>query len=464
MTLTQTLARWAHELRLDDIPGEVQQAAASHLLDGLGTALAAGRSGAAQSATAVAAALAGPAEATILGTAMQVSAPAAALADGALLHALDFDDTHARGLVHATAAVLPAALAGGEQARASGADVLRAAVAGYETACRIAAASPHGFHARGIHATHACAVFSSALITALLTGQKPAVITDALGIAGSAAGGLLEFLNTGSSTKQLHPGTAALNGILAARLAAAGASGPASVLEGDKGLYQALSARPPDLGSIVAGLGSRWETTAIAVKPYPACQLLHASLDAAATVLDQVPAPEQVTRVVADVHPDSVAIVCEPLAAKQQPRTPYDAKFSLPWSVAALLTDGVVGVGTYTSASVARRGVAELAGRVEFRLASAGGVAADAPGRVTITLASGCEITGEVAGSRGTTAVPVTQSDVVAKFTANCGGADAAPAAAELAALVADLVSLPSLQDILELSRQVVAAAKEGGR
>lgn len=457
MTVTEALASWAHQLQLTDVPADVQRAAGRHLLDGLGAALAAARAQAADPAVRVATALGGPPEATILGSAVQVSAPAAALANGTLLHTFDFDDTHTGGLVHATAAVLPAALAVGEQTGSDGAAVLRAAIAGYETVCRIAAAAPHGFHTRGVHATHACGVFSAALIAALLTSESQGVIVNALGIAGSAAGGLLEFLNTGAPTKQLHPGTAALNGILAARLAAAGASGPASVLEGDKGLYAALSARPADPGQVVAGLGTRWETAAIGVKPYPACQLLHAALDAVAAVLDQVPGPEQVSRVVVDVHPDSAMIVSEPSAIKLRPRTPYDAKFSLPWSVAALLTDRAVDLATYAPESVARAAVADLAARVESRRADGTGPAAEAPGRVTIYLASGREVSGWVPASRGTAGVPLTERDVTAKFAANCGGADAA---AELAGLVLDLASSPSLLRVLELSRQIAGTRK----
>jgi 2-methylcitrate dehydratase PrpD len=451
-TLSGRLATWAHGVRLEQIPAEVRRAACLHLLDGLGTALAAAAADAAGPAVQVAAGLGGPPEATILGTATRVSAPAAALANGALLHAFDFDDTHPDGLVHATAAVLPAAFAIGEQTGASGADVLRAAIAGYETVCRIAAGSPHGFHARGIHATHACGVFAAALISALLARSDAAVATNALGIAGSAAGGLLEFLNTGASTKQLHPGTAALNGILAARLAAAGATGPASVLEGDKGLYAALSARPADPARVVDGLGQRWETTAIGFKPYPACQLLHTTLDAVASVLAEVTDPGRVTTVVADVHPDSAMIVCEPWPAKLRPRTAYDAKFSLPWSVAALLADRTVGLATYSPASIARPEIAELAARVQVHLTDPAGPAAAAAGRVEVRLADGRTFTGEVAGSRGTAASPLTDHDVVAKFTANCGGS---AVAGELAGAVTGLASLPSLGPVLELSRRV---------
>jgi 2-methylcitrate dehydratase PrpD len=452
-TLSGQLATWAHGLLLAQVPAEVRRAACLHLLDGLGTALAAAAADAAGPAVRVAAGLGGPPEATILGAAGRVSAPAAALANGTLLHAFDFDDTHPDGLVHATAAVLPAAFAVGEQTGARGADVLRAAIAGYETVCRIAAASPHGFHARGIHATHACGVFAAALISALLAGSDVGVVTDALGIAGSAAGGLLEFLNTGASTKQLHPGTSALNGILAARLAAAGATGPASVLEGDKGLYAALSARPADPARVLAGLGQRWETAVIGFKPYPACQLLHATLDAVASVLPEVTDPGRVASVVADVHPDSAMIVCEPWPAKLRPRTAYDAKFSLPWSVAALISDRTVGSATYSLASIARPQVAALAALVQVRRTDPAGPAAEAAGRVEIRLTDGRIVTGQVVGSRGTAASPLPDHDIIAKFTANCGGS---AVASELAAAVTGLASLPSLGLVLELSRRVV--------
>src|SRR5690606_22815470 len=124
---------------------------------------------------------------------------------------------------------------------ATGEQVLTAAVIGYETACRVAAAAPHGFHARGLHATMIAGVFSSALVAARLTGLDAERGTDALGIAGSQAGGLLAFLGTEASTKQLHPGFASQAGILAARLAEAGASGPATVFDGPHGIYDAMA-------------------------------------------------------------------------------------------------------------------------------------------------------------------------------------------------------------------------------
>ncbi|MFI6321992.1 MmgE/PrpD family protein [Nonomuraea sp. NPDC050556] len=315
----------------------------------------------------------------------------AALANGVLMHTLDFDDTHAAALVHASAPVWATALAVGEEVGACGEEVLLAAVVGLEVICRLGAAVPHGFHARGLHATSICGVIAAALVAARLYGLPYERAVDALGVSGSQAGGLLEFLHTGSSTKQLHPGFAAQGGILAARLARAGATGPDSVIEGRFGLYGALLGRAGvDPGG---GLGERWETSRITIKPYPACQLLHAALDAAAQV---VPAGI-VTEVVVEVHADAAAIVCG--EGKDRPRTPYDAKFSLPWSVAAMLVDGEVTVGTY--ADMGREDLAELAGKVRHEVVDLPGVAADQPGVVRVRFADGSEVVGRVGRSSG---------------------------------------------------------------
>lgn len=444
MTVADRLAEWATGLRLADIPEPVQEVACRHLLDGLGTAMGALRLGEARPAVTVARGLGGPPEATLLGTWELVGAPAAALATGALVHALDFDDTHADGLVHATAVTLPAALAVGEQVGATGADVLTAAIAGYEVTCRIAAAASHGFHARGLHATAVAGVLGAAVVAARLAGLDARTTVHALGIAGSGAGGLLEFLSTGASTKQLHPGLASHTGVLAARLAAAGATGPESVVDGRYGVWAALSARSADPARALRGLGTEWEVTRLTTKPYPACQLSHATLDAAARVLPDLVAAD-VVRVEAQVHPDSYPIVCEPAEQKVRPRTPYEAKFSLPWCVAALLVDGRLGVSSFTDAALSRPEVTELAGRVRSVPMSSGTVAAEAPGHVVVSLRDGRTLTGEVPRSRGGPAAPLDDEAVLAKLTDLVGDH-----AAALAKTVRHLAELPDLSPLLD--------------
>ncbi|TDC98233.1 MmgE/PrpD family protein [Actinomadura sp. 7K507] len=419
--IARELAAWA--LGLAEVPGPVSAAATRHLLDGFGTALGALRTGAAAPAIEVARGLGGPPEAGVLGGGERLSAPAAALANGTLVHALDFDDTHAGGLVHATAVVLPAAFAVGQQTGASGREILTAAVAGYETACRVAAAAPHGFHARGLHATMVAGVFSSALVSARLLGLDARRAANALGIAGSQAGGLLAFLGTGASTKQLHPGFASQSGIVAARLAAAGATGPETVFDGPHGVFDTLSANPAEPASIVDGLGERWETTRIGIKPYAACQLSHATIGA---VLDAMAregfGADEVISVHAKVHPDSAPVVCDTSRDLTRPASPYAAKFSLPWTVAALITDRGLSLETFEPDSIARPEVTRLAARVSWDVTgSPGVVAADAPGQVTITLDDGREVAGSVPRSEGGGDRPLGRAALIAKFEGNAG-------------------------------------------
>jgi 2-methylcitrate dehydratase PrpD len=229
-------------------------------------------------------------------------------------------------------------------------------------------------------------VFAAALTAARLRGLTEVRTVHALGIAGSRAGGLLEFLHTGASTKQLHPGFAAHDGMVAAALAAAGMTGPATVLEGEYGVYRALAGRGPDLDALLGGLGERWECTRISIKPYPACHLLHAQLDAARAL-----PPGDYVEIVAEVHPDAAPIVCG--AGKDRPRSPYDAKFSLPWSVAAMIVDGEVTLATYDR--IDRPEVSALAARVRAEVVDSGGVAADQPGRLRARTRAGEWITAD---------------------------------------------------------------------
>lgn len=441
------LAEWA--TGPVEVPDHVRAAAQRHLVDGFGVALAAVRLGAARPAVDVARGLGGPGEATIIGTDDRVGAPAAALANGTLVHALDFDDTHAGGLVHATAVVLPAAFAVGQERGRTGAEVLDAAVVGYEVVCRVSAAAPHRFHARGLHATMVAGVFSSAVVAARLMGLTAAETTNALGIAGSQAGGLLAFLATGASTKQLHPGLASQSGILAARLAAAGASGPETVFDGPHGVFEALAGGEADPASIVAGLGQRWETERIGIKPYPVCQLSHATLDAVAAARASHPFDaEDVARVEADVHPDSAPTVCDDSRDLTKPATPYAAKFSLPWCVAALLVDGGLGLDAFEPDRLARPEVADLASRVTWRLTDGAGPAADAAGHVRITLTDGSVVEGDVARSGGGPDQPLTLDQLRTKATDNGG-----PAAGAVADLVERLADLETVDDVLDATR-----------
>lgn len=394
-TAAERLAQWGLSLMIGDVPSSARQAARVHLLDGLGVGLLAVGRGQGTFGVDVARSSGVATESSVLGTGVRAPAAMAALANGVLVHALDYDDTHTGALCHPTSVVLPVAFACGEARKASGAEVLTAAIAGYETIIRIGLAVRHGFHARGFHATSVCGVFSAALVAARLQGLDEGQTVNALGIAGSQASGLLEFLDTPSATKQLHPGWAAHSGIIAAQLAAAGATGPDSILEGRYGLYRAFADVTVDPDAITAGLGERWEVEATSIKPYPACQLSHACLDALLSLRARVK-PADVSRITFDVPDDTVPIVCEPRAQKLRPRSAYEAKFSLPWSAAALMIDGDLGVATFDA--VDRPDVLALAERVEHNVIDSKGPPGDTDGRVRVTMRDGATLEATAAG------------------------------------------------------------------
>src|SRR5262249_37717267 len=137
-------------------------------------------------------------DATVLGTDVRLPAPQAALANGAAAHALEMDDTHRGGSIHLGASVFPAALAAAELVGASGDAVLRAAIAGYEVAARLAmAVRPAAHYRRGFHPTGTCGAFGAAAAAGLVLGLDEAQLAGALGIAGSQAAGSMEFLADG---------------------------------------------------------------------------------------------------------------------------------------------------------------------------------------------------------------------------------------------------------------------------
>jgi 2-methylcitrate dehydratase PrpD len=445
MSLTAQLVEWAWSEPAGQVL-PVRAEVARHMLDGLGCGWAAARLGEASYATVAALDLGGPAEATLLGGGC-ASAPAAALANGTLIHALDFDDTHADALVHVTAAVLPTALAVAEERRASGHALLSACVAGYEVVARLGAAVRHGFHARGFHATSVCGTFAAALVAARLMELDEPTAVAALGVAGSLASGSLEFLSDGSPTKQLHPGWSGHAGIMAARLAAAGARGPASILEGSHGLYRAYTGRDVAPADLLDGLGVRWEALRITIKPYPACQLSHAALDALATVRDRID-PESVEHIDVDVPADSIPVVCEPAAAKVAPRTSYDAKFSLPWCLAVLLLDGRIGLDSFAEDRLARRDARTLAARVRIIPFDPGTAAAHAPGRVRVHLRDGTLVEGSVPVSAGGPDRPLDDAALRAKLAGNIGDGALAD---RLADVVLDLDALSDLRPLTAL-------------
>ncbi len=421
MTAAERFAAWATDLSLDAVPARVISAAKLHFLDALGCGLASHALGIATAGRDAAREGGGRAESWVIGLEERLPAGLAAFANGMLCHGLDFDDTHSDAVCHVSAVMAPAALAAAQANGASGAELLLALIVGNEITIRIGMAAPAAFHRRGFHPTSVCGVFGAAAAAARLRGLGRAVTGHALGIAGSLASGILEYLADGSETKPLHAGAAAQAGILAASVAAHGGTGPATVLEGRFGIFAAFADLPSiDLDSSLADLGSRWETPRIAFKPYPACHYVHAPIDAAArAVAGRRINPDDIAEIVIRVPPPAVSLVLEPAAAKARPRTPYDAKFSLPYGVASMLVRGRVDLASYRPEAIADERVLSLTRKVRYEVESFPTFPQAFPGAARVVLKNGDAVENELHHQRGSPENPLTDAEVCDKFRHN---------------------------------------------
>lgn len=425
MTAAETIAAWATQITLDDVPADVVRHAKLHLLDTLGCGLAAHATGTAGEGRAAMLDQGGEERATVIGTARRLPAANAAFANAMLCHGLDFDDTHSESVSHVSTVIAPAALAAGEAAGATGADVLAAIVAGNEVVCRIGMAASGEFHRRGFHPTAICGVFGAVTAVARIEQADARTLTSALGLAGSFAGGLFAYLADGTPTKPAHPAWAAHGGHLAVKLASYGAEGPQSVLEGKFGLYHAFLGAAEgsiDIAGQLADLGRRWETPRIAYKPFPVCHFMHGSLGAGAEVAaGRTFTPAEIADILVTVPGAGVSLVLEPAAQKRVPRSEYEGKFSLQYSIASLLVRGHVGVEDFTNAAITDPDVLAVAAKVRHEERHYPTYPQAFPGGIELTLADGSVLRADFPHQKGGPDNPLSDDEVRAKFRANAG-------------------------------------------
>jgi 2-methylcitrate dehydratase PrpD len=419
MTLAERLAAFAAGLAWDDLPPAVVESVKLRTLDILGIALAASAHEFAPAVRGALEAWGGRGDCTVVGAKVTAAPPLAALANGTLAHGLDFDDTHAASITHASAVVVPSVLAVGESEGADGRRLVTAAVAGYEAIARLGMAAPGAFHARGWHATAVCGPFAAALAVGRCAGLDAARLTAAVGLAGSFASGVLEFHEDGSWSKRAHAGWAAHAGLVACALARGGFSGPATILEGRFGLYRTFVGVDPDRRPFET-LGREWETLRVSFKPYPCCHYLHAFLDCALALRRAHGiSPESIDAVECLVAAGEVPIVCEPRAAKLRPRTAYDSQFSLPYAVAAALLDGRVGLDTFAPERLSDARLLSLAGRVAYTVDPASHFPRGFPGWVRLRLRDGRVLEAREPDGRGSPDRPLGREAIVEKFRDN---------------------------------------------
>lgn len=419
---TRALAQFIARLRPADVPATVREVLAKAVLDAVGCGLhgltlpwgAIVRDFAAEQG--------GPPQSTLwLGGGRRVSAGNAALAAGTAIHGFDFDDHH-RAKVHASAAVLPVALALGEWRRIDGPTLLTSLAAGYETMIRVSlGANPAAARMRGWHLTGTCGTFGAAAAAAVILGLDAETTASALGLAGTQSAGLWAFNSDGAMSKRLHPGRAAQAGVTSALLAARGFDGPRYILEAEDGGFLAASSDAPRPEAVTAGLGEEWRTEGVAFKRHSCCGSSHAAIDAALAAMEEGRlAIEDVSDIVIGIG----RVAERQIGFAYSPSTVLNAQMSVRYSVAVAMIDGEALLDQFSEARIRDPRVLDLVSRA--RVVVDPEMDAVYPslyaGVVTLVARDGRRIRKRVDYPKGMPENPMTMADVERKFRALCGG------------------------------------------
>lgn len=418
VSIAERLADQAASVQPDTIPPAVRQRTVDLLVDVVGLCVAARRTGYVR---AVMGAVDEGGACTAIGHPGTYSPEAAALINGTAAHGEDFDDTFEGGPVHSSAVIMPAVLAAAERFGASGSAALCGMVAGVETLCRLSMVVPKAIHKAGFHPTAVLGAMASTLAVArtLELGRRQTV--DALGIAGSMASGIIEYLAEGAWTKRLHAGWAAKIGIEAVRLGRQGFLGPRTVFEGTHGLYYAFARSAEGrYAALTDDWGGKWHMQDITFKPYATGTMNQPYIDCALRLARRGIRPEDVVDVLCETAEGYVHRLWDPLPAKQRPANDYAAKFSTPFNVAVAFVTGGAGLAAFTEETVRDPRILSLAAKVRYVVDPDNPYPNAYTGHVRMTLKDGTVVEERQPHIRGGVHDPLTGAEIADKFRRNC--------------------------------------------
>jgi 2-methylcitrate dehydratase PrpD len=341
MSITRNLVKFCGKVDVDRLPEEVVDRCKYLLLDFLGVAMRGQQMDSTHAMLEFAVAHGCAGHAAVIGTSLRLNPSYASLVNGAAAHSLELDDVVNEASLHPGTVIFPVVLALGSEVKASGKEILGAAIVGYETMVKIGKAlNPALHYRRGFHPTGTCGAFGAAMAAAHLLHLDEPKMLNAVGIAGSQASGSMEFLTDGAWTKRFHAGWSAHNGIVAARLAEHGFTGPATAIEGKNGFLKAYSDQTDAL-KVIGGLGEPFEVLRTSIKPHACCRYMQSPIDG---VLQIVKAhrlrAEDITRIKIGLLSAGYGIVAAPRDLKVQVKTMVDAQFSMPYGAAIAAVKG----------------------------------------------------------------------------------------------------------------------------
>ena len=407
---TRDVVQFIKGLKYNHLPADVIKTAKYLIMDNIGCMLAGlSVTDHAQIVLEVVKALQGKPEATIIGDGFKTNVINAAMSNGTNAHSLDMDDTHRECFFHVGVTSIPSVLALAERDSRNGKDIITAVVAAYEVAIRLGMAVNPSLKLNGYHVTGTCGTFAGAVGAGKMLDLNEEQLVNALGLAGTQAAGLFQFIDDGDMSKRLHAGKAASNGVLSALLAQKGYSGPYRVLEGRYG-FPAVFAKEYDSRIMSEGLGENFRIREMGIKLHASCRMTHSPIDAALMLAEQY-----------DLNPDDVqkgeirmGKVPADQLKKQDVKTFLDGQLSGPFSVALAICNRKAGYQDFMK-GINDRKVLDLTNRIHMVEEQSLGLT-ERTAIVNITTKDGQVHSQKVKLPRGEPEIPFSDEEVSGKF------------------------------------------------
>ena len=418
--LSTTIAEQLCAAGFDDLPAHTVEITKRSLLDALGVSLAASGLGEGCDAFVklAASAGAGVAESTVLGHGLRVAAPYAALANGAMAHALDFEDAFDGAPLHPNAPLVAALLAEAEAiGGVSGRDFLAAMAVGCDFTCRLGLSLKTDPASLGWYPPPILGAFGAAVAVGRLHRLDPQRMLDALSLVlcQATCAGEIKY-SPDSAIRAVRDAFPAQAAVQAVRLAAAGVRGFQHPLEGKAGFFRLYANGDYDPAVLTDGLGRAFHGEQVSFKIWPSCRGTHAFIEAVlALAVEHDLDPGQIEGVRLSAGPVQTMLM-EPRDQKLAPQSPINAKFSLPFTVGAALTKGRITLDDFTPEALADADTLAMAGRVTYDLIPGWGAERNASGVTELALKDGRTLRRQIDHAKGSPQNPLSRSELVAKF------------------------------------------------
>jgi 2-methylcitrate dehydratase PrpD len=442
-THAQQLANRFSKLSYNDIEPASRHAVKRLLLDYLGVALAGSQSESGHIARRFAREQGGKSGAQLIGDSAKSSMATTAFANAISSHSIELDDIDVLALFHFSPPVYSSALAVADATKANGRQLLVALAAGCEMMERASRAANNSLRNRAFHTTPTCGVFGATIAASKLLKLNPGKITNALGMAGAQASGLMEMYGP-SMQKRFNPGPTARNGVTAALMAQLGFTGADTIFEGERGFLKAFTDKNfPE--ALIDGINKPYELL-IEFKPYSCARPIHNAIDCALDVRKQAGFDVNKVKSIAFTrHPDWALY-----HQNKAPRTYHEAQVSLPFSVAVAFLEGQALLKQYSDRNIKNASVKQLSDATSIAVDATlpRGVSC----KMVVTLNDGRTFTSQIDYPKGSIQNPMSDQELLGKFTSLASPVIGVKRAEALAGAVMEIEKCSDVSVVLRLT------------